>query len=414
MGKSLKHSNTCRLCHGKNLELVLRLASTPIGDAYVPKELIRENQECYPVELFLCKDCGLAQLSHVLDPEDVYSNYIYHTSDSLGLVKHFEKYANDVFERSNPPKDSLVIDIGSNDGSFLRFFKNKGMRVLGIDPARKIANEATKQGIETLQNFFTSELSQKINREYGAAHIITTNNAIANIDDLGNLIKSIRILLNPDGIFVFETGYFVDLIQKTIFDNIYHEHISYFTVKPLQSFFQNNDMELIDVERIPTKGGSIRCTVQLAGGSRKKSSAIKELLKLEADIGIYNAETIKEFGNKLSNIKNQLLESVKDLKAKGKTIAGYGASVGVTTVLYNFGLNKDLLNFLVDDNSDRQNLYSPGLHIPVLSPRELLEQKIDYVIILAWQYAEPIIKKNKAYLDHGGHFIKFFPEIEVV
>lgn len=414
MSGFVKHRDTCRLCGSKNIELVLKLVATPIGDAYVSKEHLNEKQVCYPVELFLCKDCGLAQLPGVLDPDAVYCDYIYHTSDSLGLVQHFQKYVDEVFNYVNPPKNSLVIDIGSNDGSLLKFFKDKGMRVLGIDPAREIANVATKCGIETLPTFFNSEIAQKIRRERGSAYIITINNAFANIDDLSNLIKGVKLLLDAEGIFVFETGYFVDLTQKTIFDNIYHEHISYFTVKPLRIFFKNTGLELIDVKRIASKGGSIRCIVQLASGSREESQSINGLLKLEAGLKIHNSEIIKEFGNKLNNIKNELLKIVKDLKAKGKKIAGYGASVGVTTVLYNFDLNKELLDFIVDDNASRQNLYSPGLYIPVLSPKGLIEQKIDYVIILAWQYAEPIIKNNQEYLDKGGHFIKFLPKVEII
>lgn len=414
MDGSVNHRDTCRLCGSKNIESVLKLAPIPIGDAYISKEHINEKQDCYPVELFLCKDCGLTQLPYILDPDAVYRNYIYRTSDSLGLVQHFQKYAYEVFNYANPPKNSLVIDIGSNDGSLLKFFKDKNMDVLGIDPASEIADEATRKGIETLPLLFTSQLAQKIRKDRGPAYIITMNNTIANIDDLSNVIDGIKILLDPDGIFVFETGYFVDLIQKKIFDNIYHEHISYFTVRSLQDFFKNNGMELIDVQRIAPKGGSIRCVVQLASGSRKQSKSINELLKLEAGLKVHNSETIKEFGNRLNNIKYELLKIVKNLRTRGKKIAGYGASVGVTTVLYNFGLSKELLDFIVDDNISRQNLYSPGLHIPVLSPKELIEQKIDYVIILAWQYAEPIIKKNQAYLDQGGHFIKFLPDIEII
>lgn len=405
---------TCRLCGGKNLELVLKLAVTPIGDAYIPKERINETQPCFPIELFLCNSCGLSQLLNVIDPESVYSKYIYHTSDSLGLVEHFRKYAVEIISFANPPAGSLVIDIGSNDGSLLRFFKDKGMRVLGIDPAITIAQQATKSGIKTLQKFFDYKVAQEIKRKYGQAYIITANNAIANIDDLSGMIGGIRDLLEPDGIFVFETGYFLDLLTKRIFDNIYHEHISYFTVNTLNKLFNSHDMKLLDVTRIPTKGGSIRGIAQLSGGSRKVSSSVQELIELESKHKMHNSETIKAFSNSLLDIKKELLKILNDLKSKGKKIAGYGASVGVTTVLYYFNLDHTLLDFIVDDNPQRQNLYSPGFHIPVLHPEEICDRKIDFVIILAWQYAGPIIKKHQSYLDQGGQFITFLPKLEII
>ncbi|MAE43037.1 methyltransferase [Candidatus Woesearchaeota archaeon] len=414
MTKPITRRNTCRLCESKNLELGLKLAPTPIGDAYIPREGLTKPQNCYPVELFLCKNCGLSQLLDILNPEDVYCDYIYKTSDSLGLVTHFKNSVNTILQKIRPDKNSLVVDIGSNDGSFLKFFKERSMRVLGVDPAREIANEATRNGIETLPTFFDGELASKIKKDYGTAQIITINNAMANIDDVGSLVEGVKSILGNDGVFIFETGYFVDLIQKLVFDNIYHEHLCYFTVNTLKHFFDSIEMELVDVERIQTKGGSIRCIVQLSQGSRTVSPSVNELIKLEEDLKIHEISKIKEFGEKLNDIKKELLKTLNDLKEKGKTIAGYGASVGVTTVLYNFELGEGLLDYIVDDNPIRQNLFSPGLHIPVLSSDSLYEKNPDYVVILAWQYSKPIIAKHEEYLKKGGHFINFLPKIEVI
>ena len=408
MGKYTRRG-MCRLCSSKELELAFQLAPTPIGDAYLP---VKQKLESYPVELFLCRSCGLAQLLDVVEPEEVYRPYIYRTADSLGLVEHFRKYADEVMKAVNPKKGGLVVDIGGNDGSFLKFFRNHGMKVLGVDPATKIAREATESGIKTLPAFFTPELASEIRKENGNASIITANNTMANIDDLQGMMDGVKKLLAPDGVFVFETGYVLDLLQKKIIDNIYHEHISYFSVKPLENFFRNNSLELIDAKRVATKGGSLRCTVQLKGGPRKRSPAADELIKLEAESRIHNHETFRAFASELENIKNELTKLLNGLKAKGKLIAGYGASVGVTTILHNFGLNKNLISFLVDDNPNRQNLYSPGLNIPVLNPKALYEKKPDYVVILAWQYAKPILDKNKAYLKHG-RFINIIPKVEV-
>ena len=412
--KAVFHRNTCRLCNGKKLELMMKLAPTPIGDDYIPKELLGKKQEPYPVELFLCRSCGHAQLLDVVDPEAVYGNYLYTTSISLGLVEHFHRYADSVLQQISPAKNSLVIDIGSNDGSLLRFYKNQGMRVLGVDPAREIARQATKAGIETLPEFFNLKLAKAIKKKYSSATIVTSNNTFANIDDLDTMTEGIKELLTPDGVFVFETGYVLDLLQKVIIDNIYHEHISYFAVKPLETFFNRHGMEIINVERVPTKGGSLRCTVQLKGGARKASPSVKRIMRLETDLGLQQPEIFKAFETNFNNVKHQLMSLLKSLKAKGRTIIGYGASVGVTTELYNLGIDNNMIDFLVDDNITKHNLYSPGMHIPVLPSQKIYEKKPDYVIIFPWQYIEPIIKKHKEYLEQGGCFINILPQVVVM
>jgi len=405
--------DTCRLCGGHNLELVMHLTPTPIGDAYVSQKDLDKVQKIYPVDLFLCHSCGHSQLLDVIDPDILYRDYIYLTSDSLGLVEHFQKYANDVLHYINPPKGALVVDIGSNDGTLLGFFQSKGMRVLGIDPAQDIAQKATESGIETLPNYFTSDLAHKIRNERGCATIVTANNVFANIDNLDSLTEAIRDLLTPDGVFVFEVFYLADLMQNMVFDFIYHEHLDYHTVKPLMAFFYRHGMELIDIKRIPTKGGSLRCTVQLVSGSRKVSPSIAELIALEKRLGVHSAATFRTFAAKIDATKNQLLSLLHDVRAQRKAIVGYGASITTTTLIYHFSLG-NLLNFIVDDNPTRQNLYSPGFHIPVLSPNAIYKQKPDYVLILAWRYSEPIMKKHQAYLDQGGHFIVPLPKVEVI
>lgn len=312
-----------------------------------------------------------------------------------------------------PPKGSLVVDIGSNDGSLLKCFKEKGMKVLGIEPAQDIAQEANKSGIKTIATFFDEELGIKLRNERGLANIITANNLFANIDDLNDFTKGVRNLLAPNGVFVFETFYLLDLMQNMVFDFIYHEHLSYFTLKPLRKFFRSHDMELIDVERIPIKGGSIRCTVQLADGLRNESASVKQMDELETEIGIHNTDYFKVFESRINNAKQQLLNLLRDLKDSGKSIVGYGASATTTTLIYHFEIMK-ILDFIVDDNLAKNNLYSPGCHIPVFSSQEIYKRKADYVIILAWRYTDPIIRKHKAYLEHGGHFIIPLPTLEII
>jgi SAM-dependent methyltransferase len=388
------------------------LTPTPVGDAYVSVEHLNDVQETYPIELFLCRGCGLAQLLDVVNPEVLYSNFIYTTSISLGLVDHFQRYADNVLGRVHPPEESLVIDIGSNDGTLLRFFKERGLRVLGVDPAREIARDATASGIETLPTLFTTDLARTIRQTYGPAAIVTANHTFANVDDSAELIEGIRTLLAPDGAFVFETGYLVDLLQNGLFDNIYHEHLCYFSIKPLESFFRRHGMELVDVERLPVKGGAVRGVVQRTGGNSCVSPSVGELITLETRLGVDHADPFTILATRIDTAKNRLTHLLLDLRAQGKLIAGYGASVGVTTLIYHFGLG-DVLSFLVDDNPTKHHTFSPGHHIPVYSSPVLYERNPDFVLILAWRYAEPIATKHQTYIDQGGHFIIPWPELEV-
>jgi SAM-dependent methyltransferase len=413
MRGSVFRRNTCRLCDGHELELALHLDPTPIADDYVSVERLAMVQETYPLDLFLCRTCGHVQLLDVVDPEVLFGDYVYVTSISLGLVEHFRRYADDVLRRIIPPVGAFVVEIGSNDGTLLKFFQDRGMCALGIDPARGIARKATESGIETLPTFFTSELARKIRLERGAATIVCANNVFAHGDNLADMVEGVRELLAPDAVFVFEVSYLVDIVQKMLFDTIYHEHLCYHSVKPLDRFFRRHGMELIDIERIASKGGSLRATVQLTGGPRAMSPKIEELIALEASLGLDRVETFRAFAAKIESVKTQLLELLHDLKSQGRTIVGYGASATVTTLIYHFELS-DKLSFIVDDNPTKQNSFSPGHHIPVLSPQAIYERKPEYVLILAWQYAEPIKEKHHAFLEQGGHFIVPLPRVEVI
>lgn len=405
--------DTCRLCGSRNLDVALHYAPTPLADAYVPNELRDVVQEVYPLDLYLCRDCHFSQLCDVIRADSIYVDYIYETKSSLGLVDHFNRYAKDVLDRIKPPPGALIIDLGSNDGTLLRAFKGYGMAVLGIDPAREIARAATESGIETLPEFFTAELSSRIRRERGPAAIVTANNIYANVDELGEFTDNLRTLLAPDGVFVFESYYLGDLIENMVFDFIYHEHLSSFSVAPLVGFFSRHGMELIDAQRVPTKGGSLRYTVQLAGGPRPISHSVKQLLAEEDRRGLGRLDTFKAFSAKIEAAKEDLVSLLSRLKSEGKTMAGYGASATTTTLLYHFGLG-DFLSYLVDEYSRKQNVLSPGLHLPVLAPQALLDRKTDYVVILAWRYVEPILAKNRAFRDRGGRFIVPLPKLQLI
>lgn len=406
------HRTTCRLCEKSQLELVIPYPPTPIADAYVPAARRDEPQELFPLDLYLCPDCGHVQLCDVINPELLFANYTYETSISLGLVEHFRKYAEDIIAYSHPVANSLVVEIGSNDGSLLRFFKQQGLRGLGIDPARSIAEKATIGGIETLPVFFTSEVAAQIKKQHGSAAIVTANNVFAHADNMGDIAAGIAALLDQDGIFCFEVSYLPDIIEKKLFDTIYHEHLCYHAIKPLQSFFRMHGLELVDFIRIPTKGGSFRGIAQRAGGARPVMPSVQHQIEFEIAAGFDTKEPFIKFAAELDGIRTELRELLGGLKAQGKSIAGYGASATVTTLSYYFGLG-DFINFLVDDNPLKFETFTPGEHLPVLPSQALYDIKPDYVVVLAWNYAAPIMAKHQAYRASGGKFIVPLPNLVV-
>lgn len=412
-GGRVTHRDTCRLCESRDLALAVPLAPTPVADDYVTADQVAERQETYPLDLHLCLQCGHVQLLDAVDPELLFRNYTYVTSVSLGLVEHFRRQADDILAETAPPAGALAVELGSNDGTLLRFFKDRGLRVVGVDPAREIARAATASGIETIPAFFTAELGRTLRRERGPAAIVAANNVFAHADDLGGMADGVRELLAPDGIFVFEVSYLADIVAKMLFDTVYHEHLSYHSVKPLEAFFRRHRMELIDVIRIATKGGSIRGIAQQAGGPRRVASSIPELLALEAHLGLDRPEPFAAFAEQISQRKAELLDFLGRAREDRKTIAGYGASATVTTLMYQFELG-ERLDFLVDDNPLKHHTFSPGYHLPVLPPQALADRRADFVVVLAWNYAEPIVRKQQAFLARGGHFVVPLPALRVV
>lgn len=413
MADVIHRRSDCRGCGSHELELVFSLRPTPIGDAYVTPERVNVPQPSYPIDLHMCKQCGLAQILDVIDPEILYGEYIYITASSLGLAEHFRGYADNVIERLGLKPDSLVVDIGSNDGTLLKQFQARGMRVLGVEPAAHIAAQATVSGIDTIGKFFAPDLARQMVAEYGHAKLVTANNVFANIDDLTSWVDAINQLLAPDGVFVFESYYLADLVENMVFDFIYHEHLSAFSVKPIQALFKRVSLELVAVQRVPTKGGSLRYFVQRSGGPLVNDGSVEAMLAMENSMGLYRKETFIAFADKVNNLKEKTRAYLAQAKSEGKKIVGFGASITGTTLIYHFEIG-GYLDYLVDDNPAKQGRYSPGLHLPVLPSTALYERKPDCVVVLAWRYAEPFMKKNQAYLDNGGCFIIPVPEFRVI
>jgi SAM-dependent methyltransferase len=411
---SVTRKSVCRLCGSADLEHVLPILPSPIGDAFVPRSRLAENQDVFPLDCYLCLQCGHLQNLDVVNPDVLFREYTYRTSVSLGLVEHFRKYAEACVGDLDLVKDSLVVEIGSNDGSLLKAFRKFGMRVVGVDPARDIAHVASAEGIPTIPEFFTEQIAATIRAEHGAADLFCANNVFAHMDNLCEVANGIRTVLAPAGVFVFEVSYIVDMIDNMVFDTVYHEHVSHHALLPLEIFLNRHDLTLFDVARIGTKGGSIRGFAQLqTTGKRPRSARLEQMIAEERRRRITEPKMYRAWFETIEARKRAVLAHVDGAIAVGKTIAGYGASTTTTTLLYHFELEKRI-QFIIDDNPLKHGLFSPGAHIPVLASSELATRKPDMVVILAWIYADAILKRNQAYVKAGGQFLVPLPEIKLI
>lgn len=415
MRKGIKHHHkraTCRLCEGSNLQLRVPIVATPLGGAFVTKARLHERQDAYPLDMYQCGDCSHVQILDVVDPEVIFSNYTYF-SGRTSLVKHLERLAEGMIQEQHLGEGAFVVDVGSNDGAFLSLFQKRGMRVLGVDPAKNVAQFANERGVRTIPEMFVEKIAARIRRGYGPADLVTALNVFAHTDDLIGMAKSVRSLLAHDGLFVFEVSYLLDVVDKMLLGTIFHEHLSYHTVKPLASFLGRQGLELVDVRRVPVQGGSLVCTTQVAGGKLRVASTVGDLISLEEERGVYKSAYLDDFAERLDAITEEASGLIRDLKLKHKSIAAFGAARGGTLITYLFGLG-DLVDFVVDDDPSKHGLYSPGYHIPVLPTEAMYERMPDYVVILAWVHSERIIESNRKYLEDGGHFISFFPQLRVI
>ncbi len=403
------------MCEEGSLTKAMSLTPTPPGNDFLTKEELGRDEPVYPLDLYFCEACHHIQLGHVVDPKILYQkNYSYVSATSAYFVNHLKHYAKDMVERFDLKPGDLAVDIGSNDGTCLSFFKDKGMKVVGVDPATEIAGKATENGIDTIADFFGYRLAVELRKKYGTAKFITSHNACAHIDNLFDVVKGVEHWLDADGVFVLEVGYFVDVYSNTWFDTVYHEHVDYHTVAPFEKLFNRVGMELISVERISPQGGSIRVMAQKKGGIIKRDDSVDELIALEAKLGLDKAETLHKLNHKISQVRDKLHNLIHSLKADGKSIAGFGAPTKATTLMAHFGLDATVLDFIVDDNPLKQGLFTPITHIPVLSADALYKMKPDYVIILAWNFAEPIMQMHKKYSEQVGQFILPMPNPEIV
>jgi SAM-dependent methyltransferase len=398
------------MCGGDGLQKVFALTPTPDGNAFLRRDELGRTEQTYPLDLYFCGNCHHLQLGHVVDPSVLYRHsYPYVSATSSAFVEHLRTYASAMVDRFSLGKKSLVADIGSNDGTCLHFFAEAGTKVIGVDPATEIAELATKSGIETIADFFSYETAVRLRHECGPATFITSHNALAHIDDLEGVFRGVRHWLADNGVFVFEVGYLLDVVENVWFDTIYHEHLDYHSVGPFRQLFARTGMEAIAVERVSPQGGSLRIFAQPVGGSHKLDASVAGLIDLEHDRGLDRPETFVEFGRRVDGVGTRLRALVGTLKANGASIAGYGAPTKATTLLSHFRLDATHLDFIADDNPLKQGLFTPASHIEVTDARQLYIRRPDYVLILAWNFAEPIMAAHRRYASEGGRFIVPMP-----
>ncbi|MBI4362201.1 MAG: methyltransferase domain-containing protein [Euryarchaeota archaeon] len=405
--------DSCRVCRGKNLETFLVLGPQPLSNNFLKKEQLGGPEPFYPLDVCFCPACHMVQLTHVVPPEVMFSEYAYITSSSRTMPIHLAELAGDVTRRFGLDGKSLAVDIGSNDGSMVLGFQKLGVRGLGIEPASNVAAIARQRGVETVNDFWCERTARQVRKEKGPAGAILGTNVFAHCHDLDDFLRGVKHLLGPGGAFVIEVPYLVDLLQHTEFDTIYHEHLSYFAVGPLQALFRRFDMSLVDVKRDPIHGGSIRVFAR-PEPNLPPSEEVQRLLRLEKENRLDSIETYRRFARDVASIRDRLVPLLRDLKKQGKVISGYGAPAKGNTLLNYCKIGTDLLDFATDTTPFKQNHYTPGMHIPVHPDTRFKENPPDYSLLLAWNFAEEILKKEKAYMERGGKFIVPVPHPKII
>jgi len=387
---------------------------SPISDQILTKDQLNKPEVTYPITINSCMDCGFCQLGFVVRPELMYNeNYSYDGSTTIGSRQHHISMANQICDNFKLGHDSLIIDIGSNAGVLLSGFRDRGCKVLGIDPSVNVANIARNKGIEVIGEFFSSELAKRIKKEYGQVSVITGTNVFAHIDDLHNFFKAADILLKEDGIICIEAPNLVALIENLEYDTIYHEHLSYLSLKPLRDFCKKMHMDIFNVEFHEMHGGSFRYFIGREK-LRKINENIPKYLQLEEEKGIYKKSRLEKFALDVKNQKEELNSLLWNLKREGKKIVGISAPAKGNALMNYCKISSDLLDYITELNPLKIGKFSPGMHIPIVEEKRLLIDKPDYGLLLAWNFADEIIKNNQKFVENGGKFIIPIPHPRIV
>jgi len=393
---------------------VLDLGEQPPANALVDKNTINEPEEKFPLRLFWCSDCFFVQLLDIVNKEYLFKHYLYMTSASKPIVEHFAKYAKDVFDEFLKDDDEpFVVEIGSNDGSLLTEFKKLGVSIMGIEPASNLSKLANQSQITTMNDFFTSKIAKKIS-ETKHSSVIVANNVIGHVEDLHDLMNGIETLLSNNGVFIFEVPYLIDLIKKLEFDTVYHEHLSYFSLLPLVNLTNQHGLEIFDVKKQNVHGGSLRIFVSKKGNFQINNS-VKTFLNEEHNLGLDDIIIYEKFSTNVKALKENLNTLLKKLKNENKFIFGYGAPAKGNVLLNYCNIDNSILEFVIDTTPIKQGKFTPGTHIPIISP-EIISKKgsNDIALLLAWNYEHDILEKEKNFRNKDGKFLVPIPSPRLI
>lgn len=410
--QSLGHIDKCQICSSKNLQTILSFGHQPIVQSYLTPKQLHEPEATYSLNFCFCPRCGLAQLDYIIDPRLVFpTNYPYRTGLTDMLVRNFRGLADVLEKRYRLSHPNLIVDIGCNDGTLLEGFKNKGLRVLGIEPTNA-AKSARQKNIPVIQKYFNESVAREAVKKYGHAKIVTLTNALAHIHNPSDIMRGIEVLLDKGGVFVSESQYLLDMMQCLELDTIYHEHLRFYSLKPLKKLFSLTNFTLVDAERISAAGGSIR--VYAMKGKRTVNARIKDLIDAEEKAGLYDVAALRQYAQKMINAKDKLMALVIKCKQENVRIVGVG-SPGRSNTLLNFvKINKHLLDYTCEKTgSPKIGLLTPGTHIPIVDEKKLLRDQPEYALVLSWHIGEELMKKLRK-LGYKGKFIMPLPEPKII
>jgi SAM-dependent methyltransferase len=392
----------CRSCEAKRLDLVLSLGRMPLANALLKEDELSKPEPTFPLDLVFCPECALVQITETVPPEQLFSHYLYLSSFSDTMVSHSQEVAERLIEERKLDQNSLVVEIASNDGYLLKFYKRAGVPVLGIEPAANIAKVAEDHGITTLVRFFGPEVAAELRDNGTRADVVHANNVLAHVADLNGFVAGIAGILKDDGVAVIEAPHVKPMIERLEFDTIYHEHLCYYSLTALRPLFKRHGLEIVDVFEIPLHGGSLQVHAALDG---RPSDRVCRLLEAEEAVGVGSPEFYRDFGEKVRALKKQLVATLHDLKADGARVAAYGASAKGSTLLNYCGIGRETLDFVADRSTVKQGMYTPGTHLPIKAPRALLEESPSHVLLLTWNFADEILEQQREYRERGGKFI---------
>lgn len=404
----------CRFCGNPLQHTFADLGLSPYANAYLKPEQLQGMEPFYPLKVYVCDRCFLVQLPMFQTPEDIFGDYAYFSSFSDSWLEHARKYTDMISERLSIGPEHLVVEVASNDGYLLRYFKDKGIPVLGVEPARNVARAAVEAGIPTSVMFFGVEAATELAAGGKKADLLIGNNVLAHVPDINDFVKGMKILLKPTGVITMEFPHLLRLVEENQFDTIYHEHFSYLSAIAVSRIFREHGLTLFDVEELPTHGGSLRIFARHnEDGTKPVTRRLEELIERERGRGMDGLEYYKEFDERLKGVKRSILEFMVGLKNQGKTIVGYGAPAKGNTLLNYCGIRTDFIDYTVDRSPHKQGHYLPGTRIPIFSPDRIRETRPDYLVILPWNLREEIMGQMAHIREWGGRFVVLIPGVKV-